>query len=517
MKKIIYTALFCLSVSSAPFLLNSCQDSLEIIQPGEVTDEVLFTNVDNLATYLNGVYARFEPSYGMYLTAVLTDEVKPGKGSGGQEFQLHRFFLNTNDTYTSRIWLYNYNVINRVNRLLEGAKNITPTSAAETIKYNNTIAQARALRAYAYLELETYFSTNMKDENALGVMLVDNVPATTDIKLPRVANKEIYALINADLDYARTILTNSTDRYHVDQRFVNAVAARFNLYRGNYSLAKQYAQAVINSGLALTQATPIDPDGDGINTAAWRTKFYSNTPFNPYRKIWADTDRGEVIFALNRLASGNGASIGTYWNTNASQASGVPMWYWGRNLFNIFYNTDGDIRRYAYLDPSSTVDANYLTSSSPTQTDVLIVDKYPGKTGSTTRNDVKLFRISEMYFILAECAVEENDFIQAQNYVQAVRAARNYKGTATTPTYATQQAALADILKERRVELALEGHRYIDLKRLATRAGVTMDRNPTDDNVAVSNLTNDSYKYTLPIPLSEIAANPSAQQNPGYN
>ncbi|RTZ49596.1 RagB/SusD family nutrient uptake outer membrane protein [Chryseobacterium arthrosphaerae] len=36
--------------------------------------------------------------------------------------------------------------------------------------------------------------------------------------------------------------------------------------------------------------------------------------------------------------------------------------------------------------------------------------------------------------------------------------------------------AYADILKERRVELALEGHRYLDLKRLAVAANVSMDR-----------------------------------------
>ena len=54
--------------------------------------------------------------------------------------------------------------------------------------------------------------------------------------------------------------------------------------------------------------------------------------------------------------------------------------------------------------------------------------------------------------------------------------------------------------------------------RLAARAGVTMDRNRTDDRigVGVENLPNGHYKYTLPIPLSEIAGNPNIQQNHGY-
>jgi hypothetical protein len=59
----------------------------------------------------------------------------------------------------------------------------------------------------------------------------------------------------------------------------------------------------------------------------------------------------------------------------------------------------------------------------------------------------------------------------AQGLVQQVRAARNYLGTATTPTYTNAQFAYADILKERRVELGLEGHRYIDLKDLQQLQG----------------------------------------------
>lgn len=121
-----------------------------------------------------------------------------------------------------------------------------------------------------------------------------------------------------------------------------------------------------------------------------------------------------------------------------------------------------------------------------------------------------------MYFILAEAEAAAGNLTVAHDLIQKVREARNYLGAATTPTYTNAQTAYADILKERRIELALEGHRYLDLKRLATAAGVTMDRHATDDTVPVTNLPNNSYKYTLPIPINEIAGNPNIQQNPGY-
>jgi len=541
MKRIINTVLILATLSAASVTMNSCQDALDIVQPGQVEEEQLFVSVANLNEFFVGTLGALDTNNEIYLSAVLSDEVKPGSGSGGQEFQLHRFFLDPSEELTSSIWLNHYTTINRINRLLEGATKITP-AAGEVAQYNRILAQARAVRAFCYLQLESYFSTDMKNPNALGVMLVSGVPAT-DIQLPRVKNQEIFDFIKADLDYSRNILTSPTqpaaaNQYTIDKNFVSALSARFNLYIGNTTLAKQYAQETItNSGLALAAAAPIEGTNpysgavsgpfnqtlNGTQSAAWNIAFYGGTTtangnglngsFNAYRNMWADRTRGEIIFALNRLPTGAGSSIGTRWNTNTSQVSGVPMWFLGRNLYNLI-NVPGDIRRWAYVDPSATPSTNYQNVGSTA--DRIVIDKYPGKTSAPTRNDLKLFRISEMYFIIAEAEVAANNFTAAAAAIQAVRVARNFNGTATTPLYTNAQIAYADILKERRVELALEGHRLIDLKRLATQAGVTMDRNAKDDVVTTSNLPNDSYKYTLPIPIQETAGNPNIQQNPGY-
>lgn len=544
MKKIINTVFIVAGFASATLALNSCTDSLDIEQAGQLEAEDLYTNVTNLNnTLLGNVYGKMDGLEEIYFSALMTDEVAQSLiGSGGQNWDLFRHFLNPaselvnggdmSNLSTPGLWLKHYNIINNINRLLEGAKNITPTTAAEQTQYNQILAQARAARAYSYVVLETYFSTDMKDPNALGVMIVKDVPSV-DVKLPRAKNQEVYDFINADLDYARSILpVNATERFRITKLFVNALTARFNLYRGNIPLAKQYAQEVINtSGLTLTQGQP----NTGLNTysnvtsgaystantatpqsAVWNQAFFGGTTsnngngllgsFNPYRNMWADRERGEVVFALNRLVLGAGQATGSLWAANGSIVNGSPMWLWSENLKNLFF-VNGDVRKYAYMDPSSYT---YLSSG------YYVIDKYPGKANAVSRNDVKLFRLSEMKFILAECEVAQNNLAGAEALIQEVRTARRIHGTATTPAYTSNQMAYADILKERRIELALEGHRYIDLKRLATAAGVTMDRNVVDDEVPVTNLPNNSYKYTMPIPIREISANPNIQQNPGY-
>ncbi|MCL1643616.1 RagB/SusD family nutrient uptake outer membrane protein [Elizabethkingia anophelis] len=233
-----------------------------------------------------------------------------------------------------------------------------------------------------------------------------------------------------------------------------------------------------------------------------------------------DGARGEVIFGFSRPLTGSSENIATLYTTNTSTYTGSVIWDMGRNLYNIIANSPGDIRRYAYLDVSSKIDPNYLTSVDYKTSDGLVIKKYPGKyTGALQlKNDIKVIRLSEMYLILAECAASSNDLAGVATNLKAIRDARNYQGPTTLPIYSNTTQAWQDILKERRVELAFEGHRYIDLRRLGKIAGVSIDRSIVDDmsKTLPITLSIDDYRFTLPIPRDELQGNPTIQQNTGY-
>lgn len=90
---------------------------------GEVNDNLFYTSVANMDAYLKGgVYMNYEPASAIYATSVLTDEVKPGSGSGGQQYDLHRYYITSADVLVSSTWISNYRVINNCNRLIEGSK-----------------------------------------------------------------------------------------------------------------------------------------------------------------------------------------------------------------------------------------------------------------------------------------------------------------------------------------------------------------------------------------------------------
>ncbi len=529
--------LLLLSIVAFGFI-TSCEDAYKIVQDGELNDDVAVQSVDDMQAYLNGVYTHISTGSEIAFTAIFTDECGTGAGSGGQNFDTHRFQLTAANGYAEGMWYGHYEAINRANRLLRAAAIIVPAPEEEAA-YNSIVAQARAIRAFCHFELLSYFSTDMKDDNALGVILMDRVPGTLE-DLPRSTNGEVYALINSDLDFAAANLADDLTYKFMTKNLVNAIRARMNLYRGNYALAQQYAQEVIdNSGLSLTPATPVaapaptnpnysivvasNPLTAGSPTAAWNTAFYGAATTNPYRKMFADLNQGEIIFALDRPATGGWENIAGNFSTNTTNVSGSPFFEVGRNLFNAFRAVPGDVRRYANVDNTSKINQNYDTDPNYISSDILIIDKYPGKGSQPLRNDLKVYRLSEMYMILAECYARSGNLNGATAStawaVKKIRDARNFLGAQPLLVYADATEALKDVLLERRKEFSFEGHRYVDLRRLGVELNVSIDRNATDDEVAglPTTLSNTDYRFTMPIPTAEINANGVIQQNPGYS
>jgi hypothetical protein len=68
-------------------------------------------------------------------------------------------------------------------------------------------------------------------------------------------------------------------------------------------------------------------------------------------------------------------------------------------------------------------------------------------------------------------------------------------------------------MNERFKELPFEGHRFWDLKR----RNLPVSRDAADAPTATgTTLPAGNFRFLLPIPNSEVQANPKIQQNPGY-
>jgi hypothetical protein len=502
MKKIII-------LLAAVAITFSCEDASTIIQPGELGAGNAFATVDDLKTGIYGVYNAGLSSSEISFTSQFTDEIAVGL-VGQQGSALHGYALNVSTGLVSNIWLNNYNLILRANVLLEASESIVPVDAAEQAVYDESVAEALALRALGHSKLLSFFAEDLSDPSSLGIIAVDFVPDPI-ATFGRNTVSEVMTLINDDLTRAESLFTaagTNASQNFIDAKFVRALRARMALYTKDYPTAVLAANSVLSSYSFPTSA----------NEAAY-SQIWQNVP---------GSGPGEVIFKFNSTLN-NGSRPGQIYNTNASNIDGAVNYEMSRNLFDVLdanATAFGDIRRNVFLDDTSVVSLDYSAEANPRTGDVLIVDKYPGNPSFSGlvagyTNDIQVIRVAEMYFILAEEAANRNSFVEAAGYIKTIRDAR-YTTLAPAPVYTNQEEAYSDILAERKIELFAEGHRYIDVRRIGNLANQGYDRNDIDCTLypsAECDLSfNDHRVKALPIPQDETRTNPTiaAQQNTGY-
>lgn len=491
-------------ILSLLFVAVSCNDAIEIDQPGRLDEDAAFQTVDDLQAGLFGVYDRLDITPEIAFTAIFTDELAIGFDSGGQGLQDYGFTLNAGSAAPSAIWTRSYAAINAANRLIRAADLITPEEGEQS-EYNNILGQAYAIRAYQHFRLQSFFTTDLTDDSALGVIAVDFVP-TIDQELLRNTNAEVFALINEDLDRAQSLITVEDDPLYISEDFVKALRARMAAYRQNYAVAGPLAEELLNKYDLATQ--------------------------EEYEDIWSDESNAEIIFKLERtigdsydVQGATGTPAGTGW-LGARFAfvgpgvDGSPYFEMGRSLFNLL--DTADVRYDALVHPSSVVDPDYASGDGGETNDILVVDKYAGSEGRPLMNDQKIFRSAEMLLILAEVRADAGDINgesgSTASLIKRLRDAR-FDDDTELPEYANQTQAFADILEERRIELAFEGHRYLDLKRMGERANSGVMKDPVDCAFnGACTLAPTDHRFTFPLPIVEFNANPGLreQQNPGY-
>jgi hypothetical protein len=189
-------------------------------------------------------------------------------------------------------------------------------------------------------------------------------------------------------------------------------------------------------------------------------------------------------------------------------------------MFNTFYQSGEDYAGMPYNTAWSITGANPAKYVRPFET----TDNPPNR----TENNERVIRFADVLLMLAEAELLGNGNVtRAAELVNRVRerARNNYEivngtpapeGTlADRPATATVDEMFGYLMHERRVELALEVHRYDDLVRWH-RAGLIDIATDVDfGNTLAQQNWNERY-LIKPIPQSELDNNQNLMQNTGY-
>ena len=570
MKNIKYILLSLLICSTF-----SCKKDFLTLQPqGELTEAQLTTQ-DGVEGLLVGAYGllngNVSGTYGNYGAApsqwlfgeVASDNAHKGSSVGDQPpmnaIEQHAP-TSTNDNL-SNIWDRCFEGIQRCNNTLRVLTNLQ--AGQGTVKFSDARAkeiqgEARLLRAHYYFFLIRVFKVVPYVTEATSGTFVPN-------------DKDIYPNIVDDLQFAVANLSTTKpkgQKGRVDKYAAQAYLGKVFLYQKKYPEAYELLNAVIlakpsittlaygdnfditkedgpESIMAVEHSVGTDgTGGDNGNVGDILNFPYGNAPINCCGFFQPSID---LANAFKVDAAGLPFLDGSY-RTNAYKSDfglteaqkstyavdktlnldpriestigrrGVPYRDWGLMPGDTWIRDASN--GGPFLAVKNTIDVSQISSGTA-----------PGNSNVTGLN-VNLIRLGDVYLMAAECAVEKGDLPRALELVNAVRqraaqiTPRQINGAPAAVykvspylTFPNDTYARNAVRFERRLELAMEGHRFFDLVRWGI-AKQTLESYFTFEGGYfdyLKGLTIEPRDEYFPLPQDQIdRSKGTLKQSPGY-
>ncbi|HEX8329625.1 MAG TPA: RagB/SusD family nutrient uptake outer membrane protein [Hymenobacter sp.] len=497
--------------------LQSCKDFLDEPPQGQQTTDNYYTNADECKAAVMGCYALADQSdwwqidrTRMFGDAGSDDAWKGNAIAGDQrEFgDFARFFWLPNNEWFDNRYTHIYQSIGNCNAALVGIEK-APIDAA--LK-QQLLGETKFIRAYNYFELVKGYG---------GVPLVlKPVSPSESVAIPRASAAECYAQIIQDLKDAAAALPEKNaripgDKGRATKGAANAYLAKAYLYTEQWAPAQQAAELVIGSN-------QYNLSGEFSNI--WNV----NNPNGP-----------ESIFELNYNADQT-FNLGTYLTVVMRSRSDGG---WGfntptSNLEQAFVRENDPRLKWTIIKQGDNVGpktasfdySSYDTKLSENESGRIsrkmflpLADRPANEGNHSPLNRIEL-RYADLLLIHAEASSKLGQDAKALASLNLVRARANRLQPGTVPPRASSGAQLlSDIWLERRLELAMEGHRYYDLvrqKRLvavmqAFNASQLTSTDPYDKGKVKDQISDKNNLF--PIPTNQIQlSGGTVTQNPGY-
>jgi hypothetical protein len=472
----------------------SCKKSLNLQPISDATVDNSYTSAKQAEAALAGAYNTFVTTDyyiwdNLYLGDVRADNNYAG-GDNPDFYQLDYLQVSTTNSKILGDWTTLYNGILKANTVIQRVP-VIADPALTAVRKAQIVGEAKFLRAYHYFQLVKLWG---------GVPLI-TVPVSgtdpDDINTPRSTVAEVYNQIITDLTDAATTLPDSygdpgINKARATKGAANALLAKVYAQKPDrdYNKVLQYANAVINSPAGYTLLPNY-------------SYLFDSNHYNNDESILEGQYNGTTI---------------SNWSANVMLPPSVNPTTWrkfftpSRDLVKAF-DSEGDVVRKGqtmifeqapWADEYWSVNINGV---------IPFPYKIRNITGSNSTSRQYMLRLADIILLKAEASNELNNPGDAITQLNLIR---HRAGLGDTP--ATSQADLRlAIEKERRLELALEGHRWDDLIRYGKAE--TVMNSLVETNLITGQRVNynmTTQKELLPIPQTELNRNPNLKQNPGY-
>lgn len=568
---------------SSLLLMVACNDSFLEEKPRGVFSEDILINRQGVEGMLVGAYSLLDgaggPTNDWFAAAsnwvfgdVTSDDAYKGTDAGDQiEINpIERYEPLPNNGYFNAKWNHQYDGVSRSNDVLRLIGDVTDISENDRARL---IAEARFLRGYYHFEAKRMWNN---------VPFIDETTVTfSDFNSAKVPNnQDIWPNIEADLQHAYDNLPETQAQVgRVNKWAAGAYLAKAYLYQGKFNEAKPLLDNIIANGTtsdgqkyALNEEfhhnfrtegnnsaesvfavqNSVNDGGNALNSRQGDVLNFTYTggpggccgfhqpSQNLVNAFQTDESGLPLIETFNEVDVKNDQGILSSqpfephtgnldprldWTVGRR---GIPHLDWGPHPGSSW------IRDQVYGGPYSPKKNHYYQAEEGVTT-----DGSSWTSGYIALNN-NLMRFAEVLLMAAEVEVEVGSLEQAREYVNMIRArAQNPDGFVTNPdgtpsaNYVineytqpwTDQAMARKMVRfERRLELAMEGHRFFDLVRWGVAAETLnnyLEVESTRRQYLIGASFEEGINEYFPIPeqqiiLSSTDGQPSLIQNQGY-
>ena len=445
-------------VLAAGILATGCEKRLDIAPYQSISEDLALNTEGDVLVTLIGAYDGLQSAAGsggeiMVLNDLIGNSADINfTGTFAGLNDAYNALMVANNSFAASTWSACYSTINRCNNVISAVDKVTSSPA----KKNSVEGEALFIRALQYFELVRLYAKAIGDGDAnsnpgVPLVLTPTRGVTDEDYRARASVKAVYDQIVTDLTKAESLLPSSNG-FFANKWAAAALLSRVHLMQKNYTEAGAAANRVIGgSGISL----------NADFTRLWYT-YINNGGAMP----------AEYLFGVKVTPQDGNNAINTYFGRTITPGTAGRSDCKIKTAHIAQYET-GDKRNFFVLSGG-----NYYTQKH--------LDRF---------GDVPVIRLAEMYLTRAEANFRNNTTVGATPLADV----NTIRTRAGIPALST--VTLNDILKERYLELAFEGHNLPDAKRLQKNVG---------------SLPWNSPKLIMPIPQREMDVNKKLVQNAGY-
>ena len=474
-------------IASLALILFSCnEDNLDLYPLTEVSEGTYYQNLSEIESAVDDVYRQIGRLWGsrsipsLYGTLYSDNGEVVAQLSGTPVYQpIDNHQITADNARIEEAWNVAYNAIFICNNIIEQLEN-TEVEIEESYK-SRMRAEAIMVRSLAYFNLVRAFGDVP--------LVLKRIDASEAYDYNREDSDVVYDQIISDLNIAKSALPprySGNDVGRLTQYGAAAVLAKVHMTRGENSAAQKELELIINSDVYS-----LDSNGDGtINVQDYLHLFQPDTKNSNSSILEA-----QYMSGVNAVNSGHQTDFSPYaedWRHPLIDETIVRG-----TGFNV--PTDDLASEFEEGDPRKevTVVQGFENASGIWVEDSFTL-KYFDPNWWNPGQNFEIIRYADILLMYSEVT---ND----PQYLNMVRdrVGLPLYGSAEYPSdlYPTLQSAIEH---ERRVELAMEMHRYFDLVRTGRVKEVMQPK------------VNGEVRILFPIPLYAIDVNPGLTQNPGF-